>query len=47
MAHLRRRGTAIVETEKGILVAAGRGKFLLPGGNAKRSESRRNDNSSD
>jgi 8-oxo-dGTP diphosphatase len=37
----RRRGTAIVETEKGILVTAGRGGvFLLPGGGAKRGESR-------
>lgn len=37
----RRRGTAIVETEKGILVAAGRSKvFLLPGGGANRGESR-------
>lgn len=37
----RRRGTAIVETKKGILVAAGRNKvFLLPGGGASRKESR-------
>ena len=37
----RRRGTAIVETEKGILVTAGRSKvFLLPGGGANRDESR-------
>lgn len=37
----RRRGTAIVETEKGILVTAGRSKvFLLPGGGANRGESR-------
>jgi len=29
----RRRGTAIVETEEGILVTAGRSKvFILPGG---------------
>lgn len=38
----RRRGTAIVETSKGILVAAGRRKiFLLPGGGAEKWESRR------
>ena len=37
----RRRGTAIVETEEGILVTAGRSKvFLLPGGGANRGESR-------
>lgn len=37
----RRRGTAIVETKKGILLAAGRSKvFLLPGGGANRRESR-------
>ncbi|MCD6568228.1 MAG: NUDIX domain-containing protein [Dehalococcoidia bacterium] len=37
----RRRGTAIVETEKGILVTAGRSKiFLLPGGGANRGEPR-------
>ena len=37
----RRRGTALVETEKGILVTAGRGRvFLLPGGGANRGESR-------
>jgi len=37
----RRRGTAIVETEKGILVTAGRSKvFLLPGGGANKGESR-------
>jgi len=37
----RRRGTAIVETEQGILVTAGSSKvFLLPGGGAKRGESR-------
>ena len=38
----RRRGTAIVETSKGILVAASRNKlFLLPGGGAEKHESRR------
>lgn len=37
----RRRGTAIVETEQGILVTAGRGKvFLLPGGAANKGETR-------
>jgi len=38
----RRRGTAIVETQHGILLTAGRhGKpFILPGGGAKRGESR-------
>jgi len=37
----RRRGTAIVEKEEGILVTAGRDKvFLLPGGKANRGESR-------
>lgn len=38
----RRRGTAIVETTKGILIASGRKKvFLLPGGGAEKWESRR------
>ena len=37
----RRRGTAIVETPHGILLTAGRGKpFILPGGGARRGESR-------
>lgn len=38
----RRRGTAIVETERGILLTAGRrGKpFILPGGGAEWGESR-------
>ena len=37
----RRRGTAIVETENGVLVTAGRNKiFLLPGGGANRGETR-------
>lgn len=37
----RRRGTAIVETEKGILVTAGKNKaFLLPGGGTNKHESR-------
>jgi len=42
MVIVRRRGTAIVETPKGILVASGRKKlFLLPGGGASKWESRR------
>lgn len=38
----RRRGTAIVETQRGIVLTAGRcGKpFILPGGGSKRRESR-------
>lgn len=37
----RRRGTAIVETDRGILLTSGNGKvFILPGGGAKRTESR-------
>jgi len=37
----RRRGTAVVDTKKGILVASGRRKiFLLPGGGAHGSETR-------
>jgi 8-oxo-dGTP diphosphatase len=40
-ATSRRRGTAIVETEQGILVTAGRsGIYLLPGGGANRHETR-------
>ena len=42
MTIVRRRGTAIVETPKGILVTASRNKlFLLPGGGAEKWESRR------
>jgi len=42
MVHRRRRGTAIVDTPKGILVTSGRHKvFLLPGGGAEKWESRR------
>jgi 8-oxo-dGTP diphosphatase len=38
---VRRRGTAIVDTPKGILVVAGRHRlFLLPGGGANRGENR-------
>lgn len=37
----RRRGTAIVETERGILVTASSNKvFLLPGGGANKNETR-------
>jgi len=39
---VRRRGTAIVDTPRGILVVAGkRMRFLLPGGGALKGESRR------
>ena len=42
MTLVRRRGTAIVETPQGILVASGRKKlFLLPGGGAEKRESRK------
>jgi len=42
MSVTRRRGTAIVETSKGILVVAGRNKvFMLPGGGAEHGESRK------
>jgi len=42
MSYRRRRGTAIVDTPKGILVTAGRrGTFILPGGGAEKWESRR------
>jgi 8-oxo-dGTP diphosphatase len=42
MVHQRRRGTAIVDTPKGILVAGGKRRiFLLPGGGAAKWESRR------
>ncbi len=37
----RRRGTAIVDTYKGILVVSGKSKrFILPGGGANRGETR-------
>lgn len=39
---LRRRGTAIVDTPRGILVVAGkRRRFVLPGGGAQKGESRK------
>lgn len=42
MVHKRRRGTAIVETPRGILVVSGKRKlFLLPGGKANHRESRK------
>ncbi len=41
--RLRRRGTALVDTPKGILVVSGKGKlFILPGGGPKKGESRQN-----
>jgi 8-oxo-dGTP diphosphatase len=40
MVRRRRRGTAIVDTPKGILVVSKDGRnFLLPGGGARRDES--------
>jgi len=42
MTYHRRRGTAIVETPRGILVCASRNKlFMLPGGGANKGESRK------
>ncbi|MBS3108468.1 NUDIX domain-containing protein [Candidatus Woesearchaeota archaeon] len=42
MSDKRRKGVAIVDTDKGILVVAGRGKrFILPGGGAEKWESRK------
>ena len=41
MTYIRRHGTAIVETPRGILVVSGRsGLYLLPGGAARKGESR-------
>jgi len=41
MTHKRRHGAAIVDTEEGILVVSGRSRlFLLPGGGARKGESR-------
>ena len=41
MVYKRRRGTAIVETNEGILVVSGKGnKFILPGGKASKNETR-------
>jgi 8-oxo-dGTP diphosphatase len=40
--RIRRKGVALVDTNKGILVVAGRRKvFSLPGGGANRGESRK------
>ncbi|VVB78546.1 RNA pyrophosphohydrolase [uncultured archaeon] len=42
MSKIRRKGAAIVETSRGILVVAGRSKkFILPGGGANKGESRK------
>ena len=42
MVRKRRRGAAIVDTPKGILLVSGKRKlFILPGGEANRGESRR------
>jgi 8-oxo-dGTP diphosphatase len=42
MVHRRRRGTAIVDTTKGILVVSEGGRtYYLPGGGTRRGESRR------
>lgn len=42
MVFRRRKGVAIVQTSKGILVVAGRSKrFMLPGGGAEKWESRK------
>jgi 8-oxo-dGTP diphosphatase len=42
MVHRRRRGTAIVDTSNGILVVSEGGRtYYLPGGGARRGESRR------
>lgn len=42
MVRKRRRGTAIVDTPAGVLIAAGKsGRFSLPGGAAERGESRK------
>ena len=41
MTHRRKRGTAIVETSKGILVTSGHKRvFILPGGEANKGELR-------
>ena len=42
MSNKRRKGVAIVDTSKGILIVAGRNKkFILPGGGAEKWESRK------
>ena len=41
MIYKRRKGVAIVDTNKGILVVAGKSRnFMLPGGGAKKWETR-------
>lgn len=43
MVHRRRRGTAIVDSPNGILVVSEGGRtYYLPGGGARRGESRKN-----
>lgn len=37
---MRKRGTAIIETKKGILLTAIKNQYLLPGGGPKKGESR-------
>lgn len=42
MTRIRRKGVAIVDTNKGILVVSGRRKiFVIPGGGANRGETRK------
>lgn len=42
MTYHRRRGVAIIDTPKGVMVVAGRSrKYILPGGGTKKYESRR------
>lgn len=42
MIRIRRKGVAIVDTSKGILLVSGRSKiFALPGGGADKGESRK------
>ncbi|MFA5141781.1 MAG: NUDIX hydrolase [Candidatus Woesearchaeota archaeon] len=42
MTKIRRKGVAIVDTSKGIVVVSGRSKhFMLPGGGAEKWESRK------
>ncbi len=42
MTYYRRKGVALVDTPKGILVVSGRSKiFALPGGGADKGESRK------
>jgi len=42
MTRIRRKGTAIVHTSKGVLVVSGRSRiYALPGGGANKGESRK------